>query len=504
MKIVTARRISQTFFLAMFFWFCVVTICGSEWWRLRGWLINLFLHLDPLAPIGTALTTRTLCVGLLWTLPVIILTILIGRFFCGWLCPFGTMNQFIGWVANRSKPASLKVRRNSYRRGQAVKYYVLLFFLAVGIFPVFGRSLQTGLLSPIPLVTRSVNLTLLPILNSGTDLIDALQRYYVHGMAILAVFFALLAMNVAIPRFFCRFICPTGALFGIINRFSLLRIGKKQTQCSNCMGCERSCEGACHPSGKFRVSECVLCMNCLHDCKDELVTYGPARSEVGAIKGPDISRRGFVLSVAGGIVALPALRLGNVLGENYDPSLIRPPGSLPEGQFLERCLKCGQCIRVCPTNVLQPASLKHGIERIWTPILNNRIGSSGCQYNCIACGHICPTAAIRPLSIDEKHGRGEFADKGPIRIGTAFVDRTRCLPWAKGRNCLICLGNCPVSPKAIYTTEEYETIRDGEYIVAAAGAGWITLSRARLTPRSLATGNYYMVMPSFDPVPLRI
>jgi len=504
MKIVTVRRVSQILLLAMFFWFCIVTTYGSQWWQQRSWPVNLFLQLDPLVALGTVLTTRKLYAGLLWALPVVLLTILVGRFFCGWLCPFGTMHQFFGWLAHRKKSAAQKIRLNAYRRGQAVKYYVLLFFLGLGLFPILGKSLLTGLLDPIPLVTRSVNLMLLPIADSGASITSTAQRYYEGAVLVFAVFFAALAMNFVIPRFFCRFVCPTGALFGIIDRFAIFRIGKRESECSNCMRCERACEGACHPADEFRISECILCMNCLDDCKDDVVTYSTARSAGGEIDRPDISRRGFVLSVAGGMVALPAIRLANSLGENYDPSLIRPPGSLPEQEFLERCLKCGQCMRVCPTNVIQPVGLQHGLEGLWTPTLNNRIGSSGCQYNCAACGNVCPTSAIRPISLDEKHGRGEFADKGPIKIGTAFVDRSRCLPWAMGRPCIVCQENCPVSPKAIYTTEEYETIRYGEYTVAKAAGGLIMLDSARLVPRSLATGDYYIVMPSFDPVPLRI
>jgi polyferredoxin/NAD-dependent dihydropyrimidine dehydrogenase PreA subunit len=504
MRIVTVRRISQVFFLLLFTWFCVVSTSGTDWWRLRGWPVNLFLQLDPLVALGTVLTTGKLYAGLLWALPVLVLTILVGRFFCGWLCPFGTMHQAVGWLAHRNKPTARRLELNSYRRGGAVKYYILLVFLGMGAFPVLGRSLLTGLLDPIPLVTRSVNLMLLPIMDSADKFISVTQRYYTEAALILVVFFVALAMNLLIPRFYCRFICPTGALLGIIDRFALLRIGKTHAHCADCLRCERACEGACHPAGNFRISECVLCMNCLHDCKHELITYGPARSAGGEFDTPDISRRGFVLSVAGGAVALPAIRLANSVGANYDPLLIRPPGSLPEQQFLERCLKCGQCMRVCPTNVMQPAGLQHGIEALWTPTMNNRIGSSGCQYNCTACSHICPTAAIRPLKMDEKHGEGAFADKGPVKIGTAFVDRGRCLPWAMGKPCIVCQENCPVSPKAIYTTEEYETIRDGTKTIASADGDSITFSSSSLTAKALATGDYYLVIPSVDGLPYKI
>ena len=97
--------------------------------------------------------------------------------------------------------------------------------------------------------------------------------------------------------------------------------------------------------------------------------------------------------------------------KNNLDSLVRPPGAVAEDEFLARCIKCCECMRVCPTNVLQPAGFPFGLESLWTPVLNNRIGTSGCQLNCIACGHACPTGAIRRLSLDEKLGTGHGSSK---------------------------------------------------------------------------------------------
>jgi hypothetical protein len=63
------------------------------------------------------------------------------------------------------------------------------------------------------------------------------------------------------------------------------------------------------------------------------------------------------------------------------------------------------------------------------------------------------------FSVDERLGKGDFASTGPIRIGMAFVDRGRCLPWAMDRPCIVCQENCPVSPKAIFTRKEFRPVR---------------------------------------------
>ncbi len=493
MKIVTTRRISQVFFFLLFVWFCVVSSIGEKFWQLGGWCVNWFLHLDPLVALGTILTTHSLYRPLVWALVTVVLTIIFGRFFCGWVCPFGSIHHFVGYLGNRKKTAAEKVRLNKYRGAQCIKYFVLIFFLGMAALGKLGGSLQTGLLDPISLVSRSFNLVLLPILDKGFGFVSAGGRFYEGAWLILTVFLAAVLLNLVIPRFYCRFVCPLGALFGVLGRFAIWRIGKSEKGCSNCKLCEKSCEGGCEPSGEIRISECVLCFNCREDCKDELVFYQRQKSAAGEVTGADVSRRGFLLSLGSGVLVLPAVRLGNKIGSNWEHKTIRPPGSLAEAEFLKRCIKCGQCMRVCPTNVIQPAGIGGGVENLWTPVLNNRIGSSGCQLNCVACGQICPTSAIRPITLSEKLGEGEFAEAGPIKLGTAFIDKGRCLPWAMGKPCIVCEENCPVSPKAIYTQEIFAGVRNGVFKVKRVKGGMIEVVGGGLLADKYGSGDYYCV-----------
>lgn len=491
MRIVQTRRTSQVFFFLLFAWFCVVSTVGEKLWQIRGWPVNWFLNLDPLVGVGTILTTGTLFKGLLWGLVTVVLTIVIGRFFCGWVCPFGSLHHLVGYLGNRKKSAAQKIELNKYRKTQSLKYLVLVFFLFMAAFPSLAATLQTGLLDPIALITRSFNLVLLPVADSSVNLVSVSGRFYAGAWLIFAVFLTAVLLNLVVPRFYCRFICPLGALFGVIDRFAIWRIGKKEKQCINCKLCEKACEGGCEPAGRIRMSECVLCLNCFDDCEHRLIGYQPKRSLAGEITNPDVSRRGFMLSLAGGILAVPAVRLGNKLGSNWYHKVVRPPGSLAEEEFLKRCIKCGQCMRVCPTNVIQPGSIAGGLENLWTPVLNNRIGSSGCQLNCVACGQVCPTSAIRRITLDEKHGKGKFVEAGPIRIGTAFFDRGRCLPWAMDKPCIVCEENCPVSPKAIYTREVFSTVREGVIKVKRIVGNTIEITEGTLVADAFATGDYY-------------
>jgi polyferredoxin/formate hydrogenlyase subunit 6/NADH:ubiquinone oxidoreductase subunit I len=556
MNIVTVRRISQGFFLALFFWFVAATRLGQGWYQLKGWPVNWLLQLDPLLAVATLLTTHTLYAGLLWSVAVFLLTLLIGRFFCSWVCPFGTIHHGVGYLAHRKKSPARKAHLNRYRKGHTVKYWILFFLLmpavlhlAVsptlffervdGFTPIAAaatmgalllvftlrypegslklglmafsillmwpavtmllpmgfvavRSIQTGLLDPIPLLYRTAGLAVLPILDRTPPLLSNAPRHYEGVWVIGALFFTAVFLNFWLPRFYCRVICPLGALFGLISRLSLWRIGKTSAECSRCRVCDAGCEGGCEPSGQLHGGDCVLCFNCLHTCPQSLIQYTVRPSAEGQSPTPDLSRREWITALVSGMVAIPLIRLDGSLADNWNPGVIRPPGSLDETRFLARCTKCGQCMRICPTNIIQPAGLSAGLEGIWTPVLNFRIGTSGCQPNCVACGNLCPTAAIRPITLDERLGRDPFGSQGPIRLGTAFVNRGRCLPWAMNRPCIVCQENCPVSPKAIVTREHFQSVLDLSTfpLEKIEGTRW-TLKGASLQPNRFSTGDYY-------------
>jgi len=383
---------------------------------------------------------------------------------------------------------------NAYRPAQSTKYYLLAGFLAAAALSAGGAfvgSLQTGLLDPISFLHRSINLAVLPSADAAFERLFPGGRFAAGAALIGGLFVAFVLLNLWIPRFYCRFICPLGALLGVIARPSLWGIGKTGAKCNECALCDVDCEGACNPMGPIRVSECLMCMNCLDNCPNAApLAYTRRPSPGGEVAGQGVSRRGFVVAALSGLAAVPLSRVGGATARAWRPALIRPPGSVAEEEFLARCVKCCECVRVCPTNVLQPAMMEHGWEALWTPVLNNRIGTSGCQLNCVACGYACPTGAIRPLTLDRKQGQGDFERAGPVRIGLASVDRGRCLPWAMDRPCIVCQENCPVTPKAIYVSEIEQTVRDGELQVVSVEGTTLGVRGAKLAPGRFASGDY--------------
>jgi polyferredoxin len=491
LRITNARIVCQAFFFALF-----VFLVWATWFsRLKGYPVSLFLELDPLVTFATALSTHTVYRWLWRAMWILVPTLLLGRAFCGWLCPYGTLHNFVGWVFNIRRNRH-NIDANAYKPIFQLKYYILVVFLILALF----GSLQIGLLDPICLLVRSFAVALKPGVDAALPArVDFLAgspgasdaRVFAGAWVIGLLLVGLVGMNLVIPRFFCRVLCPLGAFLGTLSRFAFWRIDRDLTKCTDCDLCLRHCEGASDPQAALRKSECFVCFNCIDDCPEDALRFrfAPvpvAKRIVGSIKdgtawlfgrkviskipateipGPAVPRRRWVLASVVGVLAYPFLRFSKSVNKrSFNHKAIRPPGSVAEPEFLERCIKCDQCINVCPTNVLQPSTMAEGgLEAVWTPVMDFKTGF--CQLNCTLCSEVCPTGAIQKISLAQKLGLGPYMDQGPIRLGTAFFNQGRCLPWAMQTPCVVCEEVCPVSPKAIGTYEETITRWDGTKVV---------------------------------------
>lgn len=466
LRITNVRIVSQ-----LFFFFGFLFLVWATWTsRLGGYPVSRILEMDPLVMIATALSTGYIYRFLGWGLLILAVTLLFGRVFCNWICPYGTLHQFTGWLFNVNK-ATDRIEKNRYRGIYFLKYAILAVLL---IMASFG-ALQIGLLDPICLMYRSFATVVAPMVDMGIDQasltangmqLDTLwldnlkfapgvhSRIFVGSFWIALFIFVLVAMNLYMPRFFCRVLCPLGALLGVFSRHAIFRINRDVHKCTDCNLCLTRCEGAADPQGILRQSECFSCMNCIDDCPEDALSFTAFNLDTKQVKHePDVSRRKWVFAGITGLLAVPFLRAhGTNTDEHFSPDLIRPPGSVEEKDFLSKCIKCDQCINVCPTNVLQPATFKEaGFEGLWTPVMDFEIGH--CQLKCTLCSEVCPTGAIRKITVEEKLGKGEYKKVGPISLGTAFFDVGRCLPHAMEIPCVVCEEVCPTSPKAIQTKD---------------------------------------------------
>jgi MauM/NapG family ferredoxin protein len=433
------RILYQGFFLAAFLFLIWRLAAGDS----RDLPYSAFHHGDPLSAFAVTLAAGTLAGALVWGLVVIGLTLLFGRVFCGWICPLGTLQQLASWLFSpRSRRQSLVVNR--YRRWYALKTYILAALLVGAL----AGTLQTGLLDPLSLTARGLASGLWPALPGG--------RPVPGGWLAALLLLAILVASRWIPRVFCRGFCPLGALLGVFARFAIFRIHRTSDACNSCTLCAFACQGADEPLGSHRVGECHVCLNCLPGCPEGAMAYRVLPPLPRPPAEPDLSRRYLFGSILGALAVAPLLRAAGGGRKAARARLIRPPGALAENEFLERCVKCSLCQQACPTGALQPAIAQAGAEGFWTPVLVPRRG--WCEFACTRCGEVCPTGAIARLTAARKTG---YDGKPPVSIGTAFVDRGRCLPWAMGTPCIVCEEMCPTDPKAIWLEVVDEPWRDG-------------------------------------------
>lgn len=459
------RRLTQAVFLLIFLWLFLQT--ESKGANELGYPVKIFLDADPLIFITTALSSRQLDFPFLLALLVILATVFLGRVFCGWVCPLGTLHNLAGSLKKKRPPAK---PFNAYRW----KYYILIFIVVAAVF-----TLQpAGVMDPIALLIRSLSLAVypmfqyvtvsafdilyawhLPLVTDASEWLYGLlkkgflsfqQPFFRQAVFTGLVFLGILALNLQERRFWCKYLCPLGALLGLLSRYALLKRSVSEG-CDGCGVCLGSCQGAAGPDlkDKWIKQECLACMNCDDVCPKNAVRFGFSANASGTAL--DLGRRRVIGSALAGAIAVPALRITPLRkGGAADPQLIRPPGSREEREFLKRCVKCGECMKVCVTNGLQPALLEADLEGIWSPVLVPRIGY--CEYRCTLCGQVCPTGAIRNLFPDEK---------AKVKIGLAMIDQSRCLPFAHGMSCIVCEEVCPTPKKAIRFEEVRVRDRDG-------------------------------------------
>jgi polyferredoxin len=451
MSAATLRKLRPWVQLAAFVLFSALLIGAGR----PGWLpADLFFWLDPLAGIAGMVAARQIVVALLVGAGVtLVATLLLGRAWCGWICPLGSVLDVV--PARRRK----RYEPDPAPRLRTMKYVLLIFIVAAALL----GNLTLLILDPITLLYRTVTTALWPALValiSGAEtllypvpflqgpidgfeaalrgvLLPLAQPVYGTGVLIALIFAGILALNAVRDRFWCRYLCPLGALLGLVSRFAWLR-REVGDVCTECQRCARACPtGTIDPARQFASdpAECTVCLDCVPVCAKAGQHFTrhvrPAPAQIY-----DPSRRQFIASAGAAVVAV-GLFAAEPAAIRAGPRLIRPPGA-QDPDFTSQCIRCGICLKVCPTAGLQPSLAEAGWSGLWTPVLVPRLGC--CDYSCNACGAACPTAAIPPLSL---------ADKRLAVIGHAYIDRNRCLPWADNRNCLVCEEMCPLPEKAI-------------------------------------------------------
>ena len=449
MKLVSPRRIVQGFCLALFVFLIAITR-----YPFKEWLpVDTFLVLDPLLALTASLAAWSPAPGWWIALLVLVLTFILGRFFCGWMCPMGTCLDLAEAATFTKRRRKVPNDRLYYRN---LKYYLLAFVIGSSL---IGFSLAYWL-DPISLITRGFTYILAPavvfLANFGLDLFRPIAErmewydlartsfepklFSTPALLTMLLLAGIVALSSLQKRFWCRAVCPLGGLFAITSRFSLMRRGVNDS-CANDGICSRDCETGAIPKKTEQITrpgECILCLKCESNCPHQANTF--SLHKLSPQQGTDPTRRRVLGLAAGGLTAGFFLKMSPSTAL-LDERVIRPPGALPKDKFLETCVRCGQCVKCCPTNTLQPALGEGGLPGLLAPF--HRLRLAGCDQDCNLCGQVCPTQAIRDLDLEEKR----YA-----KIGTARILRDRCVVWLNGMGCLVCDEVCPYN--AIYWKTE--------------------------------------------------
>ena len=314
------RRISQIFFLLLFLGLLIFTSLrptpgATGDIHLRA-PVRLFFEIDPLVALTNALAGHALYRGLIWSLLILVPTLFLGRFFCGWICPMGTLQHWVGNMPSESKRGKQRIDSNRYKRWQTGKYVLLI----AGLVAAFFGSAAIGWFDPFSLLVRSVGLSLLPAFNFAVraalyplehshigviksageylhtglqfTILDFRQQHFAQGLILGVLFIAILLASLRVTRFWCRGLCPLGALLGAVSRWSILGLHKDPAACDKCNRCLLHCQGGDDPIGgvPWRKAECLMCMNCVGSCPHGSLEFRFFRKEP-EVATPDIGRR---------------------------------------------------------------------------------------------------------------------------------------------------------------------------------------------------------------------
>lgn len=191
---------------------------------------------------------------------------LVGRFVCGWLCPFGLIQDLLHKIPF---PKKIKTFRGD-KLLRKLKYIILLIFVI--LLPMFlvdimgqGAPYFCKLLCPVGTLEGGIPLVLL-----NKSMHSALGWLYAWKNLLLAV---TIILSMIIYRPFCKYICPLGAIYSVFNPIAVFKYRVTEDKCVHCGACARVCKMQVDPVQNANDPECIRCGQCKKVCPTGAITW---------------------------------------------------------------------------------------------------------------------------------------------------------------------------------------------------------------------------------------
>lgn len=386
-----------------------------------GWqsaVLQWFSRLDPWLLISQLRWQHSIPIWGWLPLVTIAITPLLGRAFCGWLCPLGALLTLVHKISqlifkNRLFKKVASVRKKVMHRLLPLRYFWLLFLAVIFL---LGFKWVT-FLTPFALFSHEILRVL-----QGT------VPWLLMGIVISTLFFS---------RLWCSVLCPTGLLLSLLGKLRLFSY-QVSDNCAQCGKCVQNCSVGAAKAGKGAMKDgCMTCGECRSICPAKTIKW--VRMPFHSLKGKNepqpkvteannqYSRRQFLKITFTMALASTGILWGKTV--QVAKKVLRPPGALNEPSFTSVCNRCGRCMKVCPNNALQPMPITEGIECFETPYIIPR--KANCSL-CMSCQEVCPTGAIAKVQAEQ------------VKMGNAVIEKQRCLAWNEGKLCFICGEQCPL------------------------------------------------------------
>jgi len=393
-----------------------------------------------------------------------LLTLFLGRIYCSVICPAGVLQDIFNRISCIGKKKKNGKMRFKYHKPANLLRYIILGVTTILAF--FGITELCLLLDPYSNFGRIAANIFHPAViwlnNILAGILSSMDNYSLYNIsfkvstpALTAAITAFVVFAVMVyfrGRLFCNTICPVGALLSIVSRFSIFRIAIDNSACNKCKSCERTCKSEAIDAANMNVdaSRCVTCFNCTSVCNKNAIKYRFAPFALKRSNNVDISqatppaqeasndnisesRRSFIATGATIAGTVPLLAVAQNNAEGGSKKLpVTPPGSVSIERFKDLCTGCHLCVVQCPTHLLKPAGLQYGFDYMLKPYMS--FASKYCNYTCIKCSEVCPSDAIKPISVEKKK---------VTQIGIAEFYIDLCIVKTEGTDCGACSEHCP-------------------------------------------------------------